>query len=135
MGSDESLVSFDLTSLFADVPTEEAVGVILSSGMAILEPSYDQLRNNKHPESLTTTMTTKPRGLQWPTFHTWQALLRGSGRCAGTSTSERCLSPGPPSAAFSLRSKTPLRQPGNRTSSTRYHAPAVRCTLEKQSAG
>ena len=48
--------------------------------------------------------------------------MRGSGRCAGTSTSERCLSPGPPSAAFSIRSKTPYRQPSNRTSSN--EAPA-----------
>ena len=66
-----------------------------------------------------------------PMARTWQALVRRSGRCAGTSTSERCLSPGPPSAAFSQRSKTPYRQPSNRTSSTRYHAPLVRCTLEK----
>ena len=98
--------------------------------MAILEPSYDQLRNNEHPESPTTTTTTKPRGLRWPTFRTWQALVGGSGRCAGASTSERCLSPGPPSTAFSLRSKTPYRQPSNRTSSTRYHAPGVRCRQE-----
>ena len=28
MGSDESLVSFDVTSLFTNVPIEEAVGVI-----------------------------------------------------------------------------------------------------------
>ena len=27
-------------------------------------------RNNEHPESLTTTTTTKPRGRRWPTFRT-----------------------------------------------------------------
>ena len=57
--------------------------------------------------------------------------MRGSGRCAGTSTSERCLSPGPPSAAFSLRSKTPYRQPSNRTSSTRYHARRLETRLKE----
>ena len=40
-----------------------------------------------------------------------------------------------PIYTFSLRSKTPYRQPSNRTSSTRYHAPAVRCTSERRSAG
>ena len=52
--------------------------------------------------------------------------MRGSGRCAGTSTSEQCLSPGPPSAAFSLKSKDPL--PTTTQSNVVYEVP---CTCSK----
>ena len=94
--------------------------------MAILEPSYDQLRNNEHPESLTTTMTTKPRGLRWPTFRTQQALVRGSGRCAGTSTSRTVLKSGPTLRSLLTKVKDPL--PTTKQSNVVYEVP---CTCGK----
>ena len=65
--------------------------------------------------------------LRWPTF---QALCRGSVKCAGTSTSERCLSPGPPSAAFLQGQRPPTNNQAieRRLRGTMHQVP---CTCSK----
>ena len=92
VGSDESLVSFDVTSLFTNVPIEET---FIGNGMAILEPSSKQ-RTPREPDDNDNNETERP-SMAYLLYVAGVSERIG----AGTSTSERCLSPGPPSAAFS----------------------------------